>query len=306
VTQPAEASSDRAWGLRLERTGPTVLTVRLDIDRPDWEQWFLLRSDAHHDNVHALHELELEHLEQARDRRAGILDFGDLCCAMQGAWDKRKDPRQLRPELIREGNYLDNLVSYNASFYEPFAEHFILMARGNHETAVRKKHETDLTERIAERLRAAGSPVQTMPYAGWVRFMFARFTQRESVRLRFGHGYGGGGPVTRDVIQTNRQAVYLDADIVVSGHTHDQWVVPIMRERLNHNGTPELEEMTFIKCGGYKDEYSSGDGWAVEKGMPPKPPGACWLRFYRDGRDRDRLGRRMSGSRIRWEAIPAK
>lgn len=284
----------------LERTGPTVLTVRLDVGGPGWEQWFLLRSDAHHDNAHARHDLERRHLDEAVERGAGILDFGDLFCAMQGKWDKRSDPRQHREEL-RDGHYLDKLVAYNSAFYEPYAEHFLLLSRGNHETGVSGRHETDLTERLAERLRFAGSPVQAMPYAGWVRFMFARDTQRESVRLRYSHGYGGGGPVTRDVIQTARQAVYVDADIIVSGHTHDAWEVPIMRERLNVAGTPELEEMTFIKCGGYKDEFSGGGGWAVEKGICPKPLGAYWLRFYRDVR-----GPGQSGTRIRWEAIRAK
>lgn len=283
-----------------ERTGPTVLTVRLDAGAPDWEQWFLLRSDAHHDNSHARHDLERRHLEMAVERGAGILDFGDLFCAMQGKWDKRSDRRQLRPELAF-GDYLDELVTYNARFYEPFASHFVMLAPGNHESGVRKRHETDLTERLAERLRSAGSPVERMPYAGWVRFMVTRQTQRESIRLRYTHGYGGGGPVTRDVIQTARQAVYLDADIVVSGHTHDQFIVPIMRERLNSAGTPEVDEMTFVKCGGYKDEYSGGDGWAVEKGLPPKPPGAAWLRFYREARRKPE-----TGTRIRWEVTLAR
>lgn len=285
-------------GLILDRTGPTVLTVRMNVDTPDWEQWFLLRSDAHHDNLHSNHALERKHLDEALARSAGILDFGDLCCAMQGRWDKRADPRQFREEL--RINYLDSLVRYNSSFYLPYAENWLMISPGNHESSVRKRHETDLTERIAERLRAEGSPVETMPYSGWVRFMFTRGAQRESVRLRYTHGYGGGGPVTRDVIQTARQAVYLDADIVVSGHTHDQFEVPIMRERLNQAGTPEIEEMTFLKLGGYKDEFSSGDGWAVEKGLPPKPQGAYWLRFYRESR-----GGKQGGSRIRWQSIRA-
>lgn len=291
--------SNSTWLNKLERTGPTVLTVRLNVDSTPWEQWFLLRSDAHHDNLQSNHKLERAHLDEAIARNAGILDFGDLSCAMGGKWDRRADPRQFREEL--RINYLDSLVRYNAGFYEPYASNWLMMSPGNHEMGIRKHHETDLVERIAERLRAAGAPVESMPYAGWVRFMFTRGTQRESVRLRYTHGYGGGGPVTRDVIQSARQAVYLDADIVVSGHTHDQWEMPIMRERLNQAGNPELEEMTFIKCGGYKDEFSAGDGWAVEKGLPPKPQGAYWLRFYRDTRD-PKLGK---GSKIRWQTIRA-
>lgn len=292
------------WGERIERTGPTVLTVRLEVEGPDWEQWFLLRGDAHHDNLHSMHDLEQEHLELAVKRGAGILDFGDLFCAMQGKWDKRADPRQFREEL--RFNYLDSLVNYNSEFYLPYAPHFVMLSPGNHETAVRRRHETDLTTRLGERMKLAGSALQVMPYAGWVRFMFNRGQQQESVRLRYTHGYGGGGAVTKDVIQTSRQAVYLDADIIVSSHTHDSFQLPIMRERLNQAGIPELNEMTFLKLGGYKDEFSEGEGWAVERGICPKPPGACWLRFYRIPRKNPNGSGPGAGTRICWEAIRAK
>ena len=120
--------------------------------------------------------------------------------------------------------------------------------------------------------------------------------------LRYSHGYGGGGPVTRDVIQSARQAVYLGgADIVVSGHTHDAWELPIMREQLDHLGKPQLDEMVFLKIPGYKDEFSSGNGWAVEKGMPPKPKGAFWVRFYIDYRRNEK-----HDERIRFEVTRAK
>lgn len=268
----------------VERTGPTVTTVRLSVAGTKWEQWFLLRSDAHHDNVHCRQDLELRHLREAAERDAGILDFGDLFCAMQGKWDKRADAEQLRPEL-RGKNYLDELVAYCADFYQPFAERWVLMSRGNHETSIERKHQTDLTERLVERLNdRTGSQILAGTYAGWVRFQFARGTKRQSVRLRYTHGYGGGGPVTRDVIQSARQAVFLgNADIVCSGHTHDAWELPIAREWLLDSGRTEVREMQFVKCGGYKDEFSPGNGWAVEKGIQPKPLGAYWLRFtWRD------------------------
>lgn len=267
-------------GLQAERTAPTVLTVTMDIRGEDWERWFLLRSDAHHDNLHCDQELEKRHLDEAVKRNAGILDFGDLFCAMQGKWDKRADPDAMREGLYGK-DYLDKLVNYNAQFYEPYAKNWLLLSKGNHETSILRHHQTDLTERLAAHLsRSAGRQVFSGAYAGWVRFQFQR--GRKSLRkiLRYTHGYGGGGPVTRDVIQTARQAVYIGgADIFVSGHTHDAFELPIMRESLDHLGRPRVEEMLFVKTPGYKDEYSIGDGWAVEKGMNPKPKGAAWLRF---------------------------
>lgn len=266
--------------LQVEKNHPVVTTIRMEVPNTHWEQWFLLRSDAHHDNLHANHEMERRHLEEAKARNAGILDFGDLFCCMQGRWDKRADQTQLREEL-RGPDYQDRLVKYCAQFYRHYAPNWILLGQGNHETAFQKRHETSLTERLAEHFRMAGSPVVTGTYRGWVWFQFKiRGSQRCSLTLHYTHGYGGGGPVTRDVIQTARQMVYLDADFMVSGHTHDQFHLPISRERLDQSGKPVLNDVNHIKCGGYKDEFSPGIGWANEKGLPPKPLGAYWLRFY--------------------------
>ncbi len=130
----------------------SVITVVFPKIRAGWEQWILLRSDAHHDNLYCQQALERRHLQEAKRRGALICDFGDLFCAMQGKWDKRKDDTQLRRELIGN-NYLDRLVTYNAAFYEPYADSFLMLAPGNHETANLKYHQTHLTERLAERLR---------------------------------------------------------------------------------------------------------------------------------------------------------
>ena len=132
----------------------------------------------------------------------------------------------------------------------------------------------------------SGHPVPAGGYGGWVRFICQMTkTRTRRIDLKYFHGSGGGGPVTRGVIQTNRMAVYLpDADIVVSGHTHDQWIVPVARERISTAGEVKMDEQSHVRCGTYKDEYGDGfGGWHVERGAPPKPLGALWLRLYRDG-----------------------
>jgi hypothetical protein len=116
-----------------------------------------------------------------------------------------------------------------------------------------------------------------------VRFQFkVNKTFCASVNLKYQHGAGGGGPVTRGTIQTNRQAVYLpDADIVVNGHTHDSWVVPIARERLSDQGHVRRDLVWFVRTPGYKDDYGSGaDGWHNVRWGAPKPLGCVWARIY--------------------------
>jgi hypothetical protein len=228
----------------------------------------------------------LEHLREAKERNAGILDIGDLHCAMQGKWDKRSDRSHLRePYRSAAGSYLDTLVSEASNFYEPFADRWILMTPGNHETAILKKHETDLTARTVERLKDKAPHLHAGAYTGWVRFMCQRSSTVRQFAMHYHHGYGGGGPVTRDVIQTNRKAVYLpDADIVWSGHTHDSWHLPIARERLcDRNGATYYDQQVHVKTAGYKRSHAQHGGWEAEKGFAPKNIGAYWIRFFWKG-----------------------
>lgn len=274
------ASKARAY--TVEEKSRNVHTVKMEGGTGKWERWFLLSSDRHHDNAKTLHKLELKHLNQAKERNAGIIDCGDLHCAMQGKWDKRASTEGCRPEQ-KEGRYLDSLVECAADFYAPYADNWITMGYGNHETSIIKRHETDLVARTVERINTmTGARVHTGGYSGWVRFTIKRAGHYSSFRLKYHHGYGGGGPVTRGAIQTNRMAVYLpDADIVCSGHTHDAWQMPIARERINAHDKITHDEQMHIKLPTYKEEYADGNGgWHIERGGPPKPLGAYWLRFY--------------------------
>lgn len=272
---------------KIEEVSRNVHVVRFNLKKSTNSQWFLLSSDRHHDNAHTDQSLERKHLVQAKERGAGIIDVGDQHCAMQGKWDRRADRSALRPEY-QQGEYLDYLVKYAAEFYAPYSENFVVIGKGNHETSIIKRHETDLTGRTCELMsHISGTKVHSGGYGGWVRLIAkCGNNSRRTLDMKYFHGSGGGGPVTRGVIQTNRQAVYLpDADYVVTGHTHDHWVVPIARERINRVGQVYQDEQVHVRIGTYKDEYADGHGgWHIERGGPPKPIGACWLRLWYEGR----------------------
>lgn len=251
--------------------------------RTEWEQWFLLSGDRHWDNPKSDHDLQKDHLDEAVKRNAGVIDIGDLFCAMQGKYDKRSSKSDLRPEHQCD-SYLDALVSTAADFFAPWADRLIVLGVGNHEEAIRKRHETHLTERLVSILNdRTGSSVVCGGYGGWIRFLFDWGNGPTSVvNLNYSHGYGGGGPVTKGVIQTNRRAVYLpDAHMVVSGHIHERWTLDLERVRLTSAGKLVLDTQTHVVVPTYKEEYGDGyGGWHVERGAPPKPTGAAWLRFH--------------------------
>ena len=260
-------------------------TLRVDMKTNDtvgWEQWFLLTSDRHHDNAHTDHKLEKRHLDQAVERKAGIVDVGDLHCAMQGKWDKRSDTSQCRPEQ-QNGRYLDSLVDSAHEFYSPYAHNFIMVGRGNHEQSILKHHETDITERTVQALNTTeGSQIQAGGYGGWVFFVVKRHQTSKIFKLKYFHGSGGGAIMSHGTLKTRRMASWLpDADIVVTGHEHNQWMLPLARERVTNKGVVYCDEQVHLKTATYKDEYCDGhSGWHIERGAPPKPLGGWWLRFY--------------------------
>lgn len=270
--------------ISLERTSKTVVRAEIECTGKGWEWWVLLRSDAHHDNALCNRKAEKAHLDEAKDRGAGIIDVGDLFCAMQGKGDPRSDRSQLREEHCRNG-YFDALVDEAAAFYAPYCLNWLHLSPGNHEHSVLDRHGTNLTDRLADGMRVrSGSPRGPMvgTYQGWLSLRFTWGVRHsQTYRIRYTHGYGGGGPVTKDTIQAQRQLAFTEnCDFLLSGHTHDGWYMIQPREYVDDYGISRIRNVAIIKIPGYKDEFSHGNGYAVMKGHPPKPSGSWWVRFF--------------------------
>ena len=255
---------------------------RITIDcTKEREHWFLLSSDHHWDNPDSNQEMIKRHLQEAKEKNAHVFIVGDFFCAMQGKYDRRASKDKLRPEH-QKANYLDSLVDTAANWLEPYKEQIAIIGLGNHETAILKNHETNLIERLVERLNINNkNKVYAGGYGGYIRLNFQRGgSSRLPLNIKYFHGYGGGGPVTKGVIQSYRQSqFYPDADIVISGHVHEQYLMSYMQERLKDDGSIKLKEQWHVRMPTYKDEYKDGhSGWHVENGRPPKPLGAWWLK----------------------------
>jgi len=102
------------------------------------------------------------------------------------------------------------------------------------------------------------------------------------------HGSGGGGPVTKGVIQTNRRAASVDAEIYWSGHVHEAWVhhdVKISYDNVNKRIVDR--PVTHISTSTYKREWNARGGWHTERGAPMKPIGSYWLTFKYHRKNKD-------------------
>jgi hypothetical protein len=271
-------------GYKIRQTCPNATWMSFDSDsRTNYEQWVLLTGDVHWDNPDCDRRLYKRHLDEAKERNAIVIDNGDFFCAMQGKYDKRSNKEKVRPEH-QKGDYFDRLVQTAADYLAPYAENFALLGLGNHETSVANRHEIDLTARLSREISyRTGVVVPVGGYTNWVRFSFLRGgTNVTSKDMWMMHGYGGGGPVTKDMIQSNRQDAYVIADIMVTSHTHDSWSNDMPKiELCPRYATPKKKDRLYIKIPTYKDEYKQGaGGFHIETGKPPKPVGGQWLRFF--------------------------
>jgi hypothetical protein len=271
----------------VSRPSKTVVRVEVDASAKGFEWWVLLSSDRHHDNAYCNQKAEKAHLDLAKERGAGIIDIGDLFCCLQGKYDPRSDRSQLRAEH-NQNSYLDALVDEAADFYAPYCENWLFMSPGNHESSVSDRCGTNLTDRLADGMRIrSGAPRSPMvgTYQGWVALQFKWGVRNsQTFKIRYTHGYGGGGPVTKDMIQSSRQLAYTEnADFLLSGHTHDAWYCVQPRTYLDDYGNEKTRNVTMLKLGTYKSEFEAGNGWAVGKGHPPRPIGAWWCQFYQVG-----------------------
>lgn len=267
----------------IENPSEGVTVVKIPFQRVEgWQHWALITSDRHWDNPDSKWKLQRRHLDEALKRNATIIDCGDLFCAMQGKFDKRAVKGKLRS--IHDGPKYFNLLQDTAiEWFKPYAKNFAMIGTGNHETAILKNHEVDLTDGLVRGLnRETGSSIIHGGYTGYVRFKFADGNHIQSKIIHYDHGHGGGGPATKGVIQAHRRDAYIDnVDIICSGHVHESYSVETVRKYLSGNDKIKFKTTVHLCIPTYKEEYKTGrGGYHVEKGRPPKPLGAWWVRFY--------------------------
>lgn len=231
----------------------------------------LLMSDEHWDNKHCNRAVLKEHHEEAVKKGAPIFKFGDTLCLMQGRWDKRKSESELRQEH-RGHDYLNKVKNTAAAWYKPYQGNIALITEGNHENSIIYKHDYDILQELAEKLCCYHGA-----YRGFVRFKF-EFNNSPSADATFDlcwhHGYGGGGEVTRGLIDNSRTRGQYYADVYYSGHIHRKNADENTMTELNRVGQLQEKTQWFLRGSCYKQEDSY---YHIGSGRAARPLGGWWL-----------------------------
>lgn len=252
------------------------------------EAWVMLRGDAHVDSPFCRDDLFRAHLAEARKRKAVGLDIGDLFDAMGGRFDKRRTMHNTRPELRRD-DYYDAIIPFVLEEIGKPIKQPWLYCLGNHEASATKQGNTSLTDRVVAMLRSAGHNAYAGGYAGYVRF-----GGDAGPLIRWHHGSGGGAIMSFGSLKVRRRGSYITAaDICVSGHIHEGWSIPLVRQVVTGRSV-DRHLQWHIQVPSYKDELTSAShGWSVAKEFPPAPFGCFWLQI-----------RKSSSGDLTWTPIP--
>lgn len=261
--------------MELIQSHPSVLTLKTD-RRDSKGIEILIMSDVHFDNPHCDRDLLKKHLDQAKQKGAYVICIGDFFCAMEGRYDPRRSKGTIRPEYNR-ANYIDCIVNDAIKFLKPYKENLLFFSLGNHETSVLKNVETDLLERM---IGGLGGNVKKLGYLGYfiinTHYDGARI---QKYRIFFHHGKWGG-VITKGSLAAVRYASISNADLIVSGHTHDHWSMPHAYYDVDGAGQLKVKELDVIKCGTYKEEFESGSGFGPERIVMPKMKRQWWLKLF--------------------------
>jgi hypothetical protein len=243
-------------------------------------------SDIHWDNPKCDWKLLKRDLDYCVEHNIPIMINGDFFCLMQGKGDRRGNKSDIRPEH-NNAKYLDSIVETAVEWWSPYAHLLTVIGYGNHETAIIKYQETDILQRFVDLLNYRnGTQVFTGGYGGWiiVRQIFDVNVQ-SSFKIKYFHGSGGGGVVTKGALNLTRALeMYEDFDVFTMGHIHENAARNDVRDTVSYHSKTgyrhEHKDIHLMLTGTYKEEYGDGSkGWHVERGAPVKPTGGRILMF---------------------------
>jgi hypothetical protein len=242
-------------------------------------------SDIHWDNPHCDWDLLKKHLDYFKKNNIPVMINGDMFCLMQGRGDNRRNKSDIRPEH-NNARYLDSIVETAVEFWAPYADILTIIGYGNHETGVIKYQETDILQLFVDLLNyKCNSNVFTGGYGGWIVAKLNLNSAESSFNIKYMHGSGGGGVVTKGALNLTRaMEIYEGYDVFTMGHIHENSARNDVRDTLKCNSKIGYEvQHKYIHnmiTGTYKEEYNDGaSGWHVERGAPVKPLGGRILKL---------------------------
>ena len=211
-----------------------------------------LFSDLHVDNPNFDKSTFEEHAKYClKDGRYMLFD-GDIFDAII-----RTDKKRAVNSLLEPGdNQLNIKLDKAYELLKPYQEQILFMGRGNHEESVLKYSGIDVLDLLAKMLNSGKNhQILVGNYVNFLRFSFLNNAKKSVAHYDIfaHHGAGGSAPVTKGMIDFNRLANGVNADLIWIGHKHQSIVdysAPVMF--IDNNGNVILKNRQCIQTPSYQ------------------------------------------------------
>lgn len=254
------------------------------------EQLFYAASDIHFGIKNCDLDSFKKELKEAKERKARIILNGDIFDAIFPRGDKRWNPSILIDELSNKDDAPLCAVEMMAETLKPYLDLIDMVGMGNHEHAVYKYSQINMTKLLFMMLNAKTDSHKILygGYTGYLGYRFLEGTHSKILKILYHHGAGGSSPVTKGMIDINRKEVNWDYDIFLFGHKHNRFVTsngrmqPVFRK--NGGGYIYWTDNKAIQTGSFYRNYSTdkAEGTKIPpyeeiKEHQPKPIGGVFF-----------------------------
>ena len=176
-------------------------------------------SDIHGDSPEFDKPSFEEHAHYCLNDQRYMLFGGDIFDAII-----RTDHKRAVNSLLEKGdNQLNIKLDKLYELLKPYQNQILFFGRGNHEESVLKYNGIDLLELLAKMLNAGREhKIVVGNYANFIRFNFKDSRGKSAAHYDIfqHHGMGASAPVTKGMIDFNRIAKGVNADLIWCGHKH--------------------------------------------------------------------------------------
>ena len=262
-----------------------MLTRSVSLPATDGQPWRIYAlSDAHIGSA-LCDEAALERYVAtiAADPRGRAVITGDLIAAI-GNGDKRMDFTSLAP-WIRDADpaFAEDVLGLQCDraveMLRPIVDRIDAYVSGNHENKPRQWYGRALGVAIARALDCRDAYLGSQ---GWLCYSFkVTRTQRRRLSLYLHHGYSAGRAVGGQAAMLERMLRDHDCDVAICGHSHETFVRPMPRMRLDGKTGRAVQQMRWaIMAGTFEHSLDNGsDSWMDQQALSPKRVGGVVVEY---------------------------
>lgn len=271
---------------------------------PDQPVVIRLMSDLHVGAANVDYRLIRKEINQAIEHGHRIAINGDVFDAIVGL-DKRSTPDVMHPKIRGRRDPINAAIEWACELFSGAENLIDVIGVGNHEVTLEKWAGTDvvkiLVHELQKKVTEDGHRVHYGGYTGFIDYRFRVPGRKPSksgsgnnaapnrLVIYYHHGSGGAAPVTGGLINFNRKAVWVNADVIWMGHMHNRLCRDTETVGLSLRGLEKRRKQLYVMTGSYFDTYAVQSqesyarrgrvsNYAADMGLAPQGKGGALLK----------------------------